>query len=408
MGKFIVIGYYNQNNIGDEQYKRTFQYLFTSIVKESIKESDKESDNNKINYTYLNDRMSDDIVFINCDNLDDYIIKNAISDTDIIIVGGGDILNNYFLDTIIRVFNSKHNKIYAISVGIPYLDIIISNKLAIFDTIFLRTYQDIDLLKRIYTKINIQYIPDISCLSSKYITLSNTSNTSKTQSDISITHSITPCIQELDKQFEKTLISQKIDIKTDKKKITICLSRHFYNEKYINNYNNIIKQITFFIKYLISLNYYIILLPFDTCESNPNENDILIQNDVLNQLKKINQTGDANSDLINNIINIQYTLNENDIMDFFSQCEVIIPMRFHACLFSIYTNTPFLPIFSTRKITNLLKDISWNYAYKLPLNNDDIPTDINLNVLIFRFNNLINDYQECTQHLKQTNIIFQN
>ena len=67
-------------------------------------------------------------------------------------------------------------------------------------------------------------------------------------------------------------------------------------------------------------------------------------------------------------------------------------MRFHACLFSIYANIPFLPIFSTRKITNLLKDISWNYAYKLPLNEIDLPTDINLNVYIITHSGVLYDY----------------
>ena len=57
-------------------------------------------------------------------------------------------------------------------------------------------------------------------------------------------------------------------------------------------------------------------------------------------------------------------------------------MRFHACLFAIYNNTPIVPLINTRKIANLMLDIDWNYKYILELNNSFIPINFDANLLI--------------------------
>ena len=89
---------------------------------------------------------------------------------------------------------------------------------------------------------------------------------------------------------------------------------------------------------------------------------------------------------MNSITHIQTSLNTFEIMNIYSQCDYVIPMRYHACLFSIYTETPFLPLYTTRKINNLLKDISWNISYKLPMNEKDIPIDLSYTELLDKFN----------------------
>ena len=85
--KIYVIGYYDHENLGDESYKLTFDYFFK---------------NNLVNCNYKLD-------FIDCDKLHNYTFE----ETDIIILGGGDVLNNYFLDQLIKKFNGKSNKIIA-------------------------------------------------------------------------------------------------------------------------------------------------------------------------------------------------------------------------------------------------------------------------------------------------------
>ena len=128
----IIIGYYNHYNLGDDQYMLSFINLFKFIKYNSIK-------------------------FVDCDK----IFNTEIKDTDIIILGGGDVLNNYFINNINIKFENKPNKLFAVSVGLPYTYILTNTgKLNIFDHIFIRSKQDISLFNKYYK--NISYIPDIS------------------------------------------------------------------------------------------------------------------------------------------------------------------------------------------------------------------------------------------------------
>ena len=323
--RIFIIGYFEHSNIGDEQYKDTFTYFLNKYLPNNV----------LINY-------------INCDKL----LLYDFDETDIIILGGGDILNDYFLDTVIKKFNNKKNKILAVSVGLPYINIIKhTNKLNIIDNIFIRSKQDIQEISQYYQLDKILYIPDMS----RYI---------------------------LDlKQSSKIKVLQKIKTIT-KKIICISLNQHIKgdNDEY---YTNCINNLHLFIKYLIISGFFIIFVPYNTNSKNPQENDILIHNDIYNKLRN-----DTLKLIQENMINIDYTLNGNDILEIYSYSYVNIVMRFHACLFSIYSNTPMLPIFTTKKIKNLLLDIDWNNGYELQVDTNDIPINIDLNILNTKFKNL--------------------
>ena len=290
----IIIGYYDHNNLGDDQYLISF----INLLKEN-------------NYN--------SIKFIDCDK----IVDSTFNDNDIIILGGGDVLNNYFIDKITLKFKDKPNKVIAVSVGVPYTSILTeTTKLDIFDHIFLRTKQDLKLFNRYYK--NVSYMPDISYNIRQYPYIN--------KNNISFTH------------FYKLK-----NIKKYKKIIGFALSRHIYHKDYINEYNNCITNLSKFVNNLIKLDYHCIFIPFNTNKISNSENDILIYNDLLPLIKNTNEIT-----FINRKLNIYELFELYDIMDF------CIPMRFHACLFSIYTKTPFLPIYSTRKIKNLLLDTKWS------------------------------------------------
>lgn len=327
-----VIGYYGHNNIGDEQYLNTFDYIFKKFLP------------NYINYK---------ITYLDCDLVKD----RQFSDSDIIVLGGGDILNNYFIDQIIYKFKTKMNKIIAISVGIPYTDILVNtNKLNIIDYIFVRTQQDLTLFKEFFNPNQIFFIPDIS-----YFML----NLSKSIESISNT------------QKQLQLISQT------KKIIAISLSRHIYDKDKLKSYYEIIHTFSKLVKYLLTFGFHVVFLPFNTNESNSSyENDILIHNDVIKTLND-------NPNLLKNITNITEILSSQQTLDLYDFFYATVPMRFHATLFSIYKNIPMLPVFSTRKIKNLLLDTNWVHGYQLDCDSDDIPIMIDELILINRFRNII-------------------
>lgn len=341
-----IIGYYNHYNAGDEQYKISFLNVFDSYLRSE--------------YT---------CEFLDCDN----IHNKQIDETDIIILGGGDVLNNYFLDKIHKRFHNTNNLILAVSVGLPYVDTLIkTDKLNIISYIFLRTPLDLELFKKYFFSDRIFYLPDLSVVLKHNKIILN--------------------------DIDKNIYIEKIRIQknTNKKIVILSLSRHIYNTNYITNYNNIIDKLSKFCKILISLNYHIIFLPFNTNPINLNENDIIIHNDILTLLNTTDNIID------NNITFIDKQLNTHEILSIFELADLAVVMRFHACLFASYTNTPFIPIYTTRKIKNLLNEFSWDYKYELVKNEQDIPLDIDLEHLLYIYKNL-NKNTSVNQKLKDIN-----
>jgi len=346
-----VIGYFGHGNLGDETYKVTFNFIFQTFLPK-------------------NDLNNYNIHYLDCDT----IKPHNFNDTDIIILGGGDILNDYFLDKVILKFRNKPNKIIAVSVGIPYIDLIINtNKLNIIDYIFVRTKQDLDLFKEFYHVHRIFYLPDISyyLLNLPKLTLTNPTIESKTHN--------------LFKKLESIKKHQKI--------IAITLSQHIYSDN-SDYYTNIIQSINQFVKYLLTFGYHVVFLPFNTnqTDTGTHENDILIHNDILSNLNNLDH-----------ITNIDFTIEPNIILQLYDYFYITVPMRFHATLFSIYKCIPMLPMFTTRKIKNLLLDINYNYSVQLKCNDHDLPIYLDIKSLISQFAQLIETYDDVQSDLNIAN-----
>jgi polysaccharide pyruvyl transferase WcaK-like protein len=381
--RIIIVGYYNHDNLGDEQYKETFEYMLDK---------------------YLPLKRYYEIKFIDCDTLHNEFFE----DTDIIFLGGGDVLNFYFIDKIYEIFHNKPNKIIAVSVGLPYADILINtNKLNIIDYIFIRTQKDIKLFSKYFIKERIIYLPDISFYISKSVFLKkygNKNNSSRKKllaqrysrkltiedRNLSIRNLSIRNLSILEDDDKMMNIINKIK-NQDKKIIAFSLSRHIYNKQHPEYYQQIIQELSIFICFLSKSGYYIILLPFNTSnhilDRDQNlENDIYIQEDVFNIIQNKTPL------LCDNVLNIDFTLSTKDVLEIFDYVHISIPMRFHACLFSIYKRIPILPLFTQKKIRNLLLDIQWVHFYELPKNPKDIPTNICQLSLQEKFQNLLANF----------------
>lgn len=312
-----IIGYYEHFNAGDEQYKESFQKIFQKY----------------------------NLQFIDCDKLHEC----KFIDSDIIVLGGGDVLNNYFLDKIISVFSGKQNKIIAVSVGLPFQSVLVNtNKLNIIDYVFLRTKQDITLFQQYFHPSRVFYLPDIS----NFLITDNT-----------VQRPYLTKIQNA-KNFGKRIV-------------TISLSRHIYDKNHLSLYNGIIHNLVHFVKYLITFGFHVVFLPFNTNPYNDSENDCLIHNDIVSNISNIS-----------NITVINETLSSNELLNVYKISDFAVPMRFHACLFALYNKIPILPIFTTRKIKNLLLDVNWTFGYELDVTHTGIPISIDINILINRFSSL--------------------
>lgn len=343
----FIIGYFGHYNTGDQQYLHTFDYVFKTFLHTS----------EKYNINYLD-----------CD----HVKVTEFKDTDIIILGGGDVLNNYFLDQIIAKFINKPNKIIAVSVGVPYLEILENtNKLNIIDYIFVRSTQDIDLFRKHFHPHRIFFLPDLSFFLLNLLS-DNKTDLLHQKSDVQLYYRNSHMIHN---QLQRVRLEGK-------KIVAITLSRHIYDANNKDAYYGILNSFAKFVKYLLTFGYYVVLLPFNTNENCSKENDVLIHNDLMTCL------GD-NPTMYKNILNLTTYLEPLEVLDLYQYFYVTVPMRFHAVLFSIYTKTPLLPLFTTRKIKNLLLDINWCHGYELECDEKDIPLNLDDLLLINRFRTLV-------------------
>ena len=355
--RILVVGYYYHNNIGDDQYIDVFKYMFAS-------------NNNKYK-----------LKFVDCDKLSEISVKKS----DIVIIGGGDILNNYFLDKIISVFKEKSNKIIAVSVGMPYLDILINTqKLQIIDYIFIRTKQEREILGQFYCHDRIFYLPDLSFFM-KGITVIESAprrlysppfcSAKFVQSWRTLTKKET--LLEENGNFD-TIQSILLKLRRGQKKIVVfSLNRHIYSRETAENYRAIVKEIASVVQCLLLRQIYVCFLPFNTTDFIPTtdnlENDIIIHNDVYHEVSKILST-----EYTRNIIHIQTRLSTKETFELYQYFDFAVVMRFHATLFSVYNQIPFIPIYTTKKIRNLLLDINYIPFLKceLEVDQNDLPTKI--------------------------------
>ena len=346
--RIYVVGYYDHSNLGDEQYRITFMTLFKK---------------------YLPDFNLYSIHFINCDELH----KHTFALKDIIILGGGDVLNDYFLDAIIAVFRGKPNKILAVSVGIPYTHIVVdTKKLAIIDFVFLRTRQDMELLREYFCPQRVFYLPDLSYL------LVNEDEIAPVVPDVGEYATILSTLRAVKSKHQKNILG-------------ISLNRHIYHPSFVLQYDTFVRGFATCVIQWIQQGFFCVFLPFNTCpiqdQDSNMENDTLIHNDVMRVMV---EQGTLDGDyIVQNTLNIQRTLTVAQVMSLYPFFYATVPMRFHACLFSTYFHVPMLPIYTTKKIRNLLFDIGWIHSYPLPLNEHDLPTHFNVETLMSKMNEML-------------------
>jgi hypothetical protein len=128
--KILVIGYYNKDNLGDDAYQGVMGQFFPNHH----------------------------LTFVGSRNLS-LIDSSAYNG---VVVGGGDIINDYFNDDIAPFLREFKGPKIAFSIGIPFPSLIIDKYLGHFDHVFTRNYEDIRCLQELLGSHRAHFIPDIA------------------------------------------------------------------------------------------------------------------------------------------------------------------------------------------------------------------------------------------------------
>jgi polysaccharide pyruvyl transferase WcaK-like protein len=312
--RIIVLGYYYRKNLGDDLLHECLELILK-----------------KNNFDY---------VFINPD--DEY----EISEDDIIILGGGEILNDYFIDKIFKKLNKLKTKPITVSISTECggIQMIKSTKL--------------DFIDYFITRNKTEYVELVNRYGSEYV---------KLLPDLIFAYDIE----------NKNLLSEKTDTEF---KIGVCVARSIYknNAKYDNFISKLRNELNLIKTH--SKNTQIYLIPFNT-SSNQNESDILLNDDL-----------NSSNDFI--------IIRENQI-SVLQQMDILICSRFHANVLAIKFNIPFIPIIHTKKLLNLIKTINYDtqYILQIKLGEHNLPEEIDPLDLIKTYNYILTHYEKIKLNL---------
>lgn len=306
--KILILGYYDRQNIGDDMFKFVFKRYF---------------DENWPNCNIL------------IKNTDD--INKIPDDVNLIICGGGDLVNSYFMDKIDHLVSPLKGSvpIYGIGIGFPYRSLLDEHALDIFDYVAHRNWTDREMLISMYGPNKAQYYPDLGFLLPRW-------------SDNGISNQI----------FRE--MSQ-----TRGKKIGVFLSKTIHYAEDQDAYDNILDNMAYFLVKIAEMpenkkfmgvkfkcveaksprKYQIYLLSCCTGPSDK-EDDRQINADLFHKIKKYGHYD--NIHIINTPMEIE------QIVPIFKQFYMTICTRFHAHIFSMLASVPFLSVYSSRKVHNLL------------------------------------------------------
>lgn len=352
----LVFGYYFRDNFGDDLFKYTFEKYIFGVATPTPKYN---------------------LIFKNIEDLD----KNTkiYSTIDKVIIGGGDIINNFFLnDTNVNLFRSHFGSencepvpIYFISVGLTYPGMI--SVMDIGDAFFMRNNTDYNLTRNRYTSNYTSAIPDIGF------------NLLKEES---LVNWIKP----------NALMGGATPLK-----IGICIP-YTWVAKQLNE-NVFLNQICTFVQTLASnKNYQITLLPFDT-SMDPNNSDIILNGVIQSKIGTGNNNNIFYLNPQQNADGTYQNISVSDMIDYFKNFDLVFASRFHSVVLSIITNTPFISIYSTPKIYNLMNDIKIKYPklsklfVKLNLDENNVPLDLDQTKILESFSYILSHYNDITSDL---------
>lgn len=358
--KVLVIGYYHRKNLGDDVFEKVFS-------------------------DYLESRKYTPVI----KNIDD--LSCIPEDVSCILFGGGDLINTYFVNKLNRIIaKSNINRrlpIYAIGIGIPYPSTIKEGYLDRFDYIATRSNQDEHLLDPVYGKRS-TYSPDLSLLLPK--------NCSK--------HNFP-------------------SIHSKSKKIGIFLARTLYSVKNPSVYETILENLSTFFQYLLNKNisccydnipeYELYLVPFCT-EDKDKHDDRIINQHIFDKLSNFENSAKPNSKFLssNNFKNLHLMNSEisvENVRAFFDFFDYTICTRFHAHMFSLISETPFLSIYTTKKVENILiENEHQDYAIKMEIDPEQYyPTFVDSRLCIERFEKLKDDTQLVKNKLEKAHLKYE-
>lgn len=313
MGKLlnvVILGYYDALNAGDE----CFKHIFKSILNQDL-----------YHLEFINPvvRLKQDAAW------------KLPSDTNCVIVGGGDIINDHFMPSIRKLLIGFTGPRLAIGVGISYPDC--APYLKSFDRIIVRSHSDYEMAQSYVQKDYLEYFPDISVFLDRKQQLPYKALRSYPQDHFDfedVTLRISVCIAE---PCLATAYEHGERLTVDLANALVRLTTHLLSQSKLCN--------------KITLTF----VPFNTNIAQPEECDLVAIDRVKTLMSEHPQFPQK---LTLQVLDTSVARNTDSLFRYFIQeCDFAVCMRYHSVMFALMSGTPFIALYSTPKIGNLLSTI---------------------------------------------------
>lgn len=339
MLRVLILGYYNRRNFGDD----LFAYVFKNVIFRS-------------NY---------EITILNLDDIPNLLLEldnETIKPFDRVVVGGGDLVNEYYFSAEnVKLFRQYFHQvpIFFVGVGLSYPDLI--PLLDFGDYFYIRNKADAAAFKRRFGAANSFYIPDLAYALCNEASLNGYKNTKSTVSKVGF------CLPY-------TWIANSDD------------SMPFLSQLVV-----VIRE--------VALHHQVYLLPFDTSDNNKNS-DILLLN-ALRPLLRDAEFDESGRQCI--FYNEERNPSPQKMIQYMKELDVVFASRFHSVVMSILVETPFISLYSTRKIQNMQKELSPDLSSLfVPLKTDRrlVPTGFDVDAVLSLFDHVRQNYTDIAASIR--------
>ncbi len=312
MTKIIVLGYYGFHNMGDDLLESSIRNMF----------------------------IGQDLTFSSPDRIDN------ISSYQVVIVGGGDLFNDYFSHSILRLLSKFDGYKIALGVGVSYEQIINNKFIHVFDDILIRNRTDLIPISRIIGSKNTHFVPDLvfSLPLSPYLP-------DKNKNRVGV-FPIGSLLKTPSMMFSLLTLLNKI----------------------------------------ISLGYKLDLIPMDY---NPDSTDYDIP--IIDYIYKVFHHTKA--------VTKYGQLSQEEFISNVSHCNYAICFRFHSHVMATRFNIPFISFPITRKNKNFYNELELGECYNIDINRsiDFIPSCFDPDQALEVFQKLIENQEEIKARLSWKN-----
>jgi polysaccharide pyruvyl transferase WcaK-like protein len=315
--KILICGFYGHKNLGDDFYQLAFDRLLSGSFQLTFQEL---SEIDKVDLTLY----------------------------DAVVVGGGDLMNDFYGLKYEEVLSSYQGYKIAISVGFSFQDCTKRKYISYFDDIVMRSKRDLYSVNKIIGSIHTHYMSDLA---------------------FNI-----PFVDFSPNDLMKDGTGKNVG--------------YFLVGSLLDNPSFMFPLLSF-TNFLITNGYIIHLIPMHTEEGN-NSNDLRI-NDCI--FRTFNYTG--------NIVNHPDIQSFDSLQDALKMIDYGLCIRYHGHVFCTRYGIPFLSIPITRKTEIFIDEIPYDTKYGA-----DVKFDLNYNVTTFdtedlkhKFNSLVANYTQIRKSL---------